>query len=273
MSDRTVIWFRDAFVLTLVIYVVYSVASAPWSNLKTEDSLSDSCETGCPPRLIFPEDGYYHYNSDLTFNWAPVSVEYQVIFEDENGIAISSDNVTDQTTFMTSKLVAGNYTSFVYFKGIYGSYAAEEYPLLVTDEHDLDSSSKITLIWAAAEMTYDVEIKMEEDSDILPIYHPIVHEAKGLEYTSYQFSDFKPGKTYFWSVTGSTNFTDSVGNQLGFISETSIIRELNIDTTKFLAFELFNNWALPFILLGVLMVIALQAGVFLAREEKDDRSH
>jgi len=71
-------------------------------------------------------------------------------------------------------------------------------------------------------------------------------------------------------VVGITNFTDSLGNKLGFESERSLDREVNIDTTKFLAFELFEDWALPFILLGVLMVIALQAGVFLAREEKDD---
>ena len=45
---------------------------------------------------------------------------------------------------------------------------------------------------------------------------------------------------------------------------------VNIDTTKFLAFELFNNWEVPFILLGVMMVIAMQAGVFLAREESND---
>ena len=71
-------------------------------------------------------------------------------------------------------------------------------------------------------------------------------------------------------MSGSTNFTDSVGNRLGFESDLSTEYEVNIDTTKFLAFELFNDWDLPFILLGVLMVIALQAGVFLAREEKDD---
>ena len=33
---------------------------------------------------------------------------------------------------------------------------------------------------------------------------------------------------------------------------------------------LFNDWEVPFLLLGVMMVVALQAGVFLAREEKDD---
>ena len=36
------------------------------------------------------------------------------------------------------------------------------------------------------------------------------------------------------------------------------------------AYELFNHWEAPFILLGILMVVALQAGVFLAREESDD---
>ena len=111
---------------------------------------------------------------------------------------------------------------------------------------------------------------MVEDPDILSEYHPVVHEVSGIESTSYEYSDFDPGHTYFWSVSGSANFTDSVGNRLGFESVLSTEYELNIDTTKFLAFELFNDWDLPFILLGVLMVIALQAGVFLAREEKDD---
>ena len=57
---------------------------------------------------------------------------------------------------------------------------------------------------------------------------------------------------------------------MGFVSESSNERELNIDTTKFLAYELFNNWEVPFIFLGILLVIALQAGVFLAREETND---
>ena len=59
-------------------------------------------------------------------------------------------------------------------------------------------------------------------------------------------------------------------DSMGFVSESSNARELNIDTTKFLAYELFNNWEVPFILLGVLMVVALQAGVFLAKEETND---
>ena len=59
-------------------------------------------------------------------------------------------------------------------------------------------------------------------------------------------------------------------DDLGFSSESSSDRDLRIGTTKFLAFMLFNDWEVPFLLLGVMMVVALQAGVFLAREEKDD---
>ena len=45
---------------------------------------------------------------------------------------------------------------------------------------------------------------------------------------------------------------------------------MGLISVGFLAFMLFNDWEVPFLLLGVMMVIALQAGVFLAKEEKDD---
>lgn len=270
MSDRSVIWIRDALVIILVIYVVSSVALAPWSNLKTIDSVSDSCENGCPPVLTFPENGYYHYKDELTFSWNPVVVEYMFVLEDDEDNTLLQQNLTGETTFTTSKLVSGNYSSFVYFKGISGSYESEDYPLLSSDNHFLASSSKVTVVWGAAEINYNLQIKLEEDSDISYVYQPVIHEVNGLEETTYQYSDFEAGKTYYWSVKGVTNFTDIVGNQFGYASESSFERELNIDTTKFLAFALFNDWDLPFILLGVLMVIALQAGVFLAREEKND---
>ena len=270
MSNRTIIWFRDASVIILVIYVVSAVALAPWSNLKPTDSVSDSCATGCPPSLDFPENGYYHYKNELTFTWKPVSVVYLVEFQDENFETIISQNITDTNTFRTSKLVSGNYTSFVFFKGISGAYSSEAFPLIFSEEHKLNSSSKVDLIWAESIVSYNIQIKLQEDSDVSSSYHPIVHEANIFDSTSYDYSDFSAGNTYIWSVVGITNFTDSLGNKLGFESERSLDREVNIDTTKFLAFELFEDWALPFILLGVLMVIALQAGVFLAREEKDD---
>ena len=80
--------------------------------------------------------------------------------------------------------------------------------------------------------------------------------------SKYTYSEFIRGETYSWTVYA----VDSEG----FTSEYSEVRNVNIDTTKFLAFELFNNWEVPFILLGVMMVIAMQAGVFLAREEPND---
>jgi hypothetical protein len=113
------------------------------------------------------------------------------------------------------------------------------------------------LVWAPVEVTYGIEIREHKATEIL-----IVHQADGLNQSLYEFKDFTNGKTYSWSVYA----VDS----MGFVSESSNERELNIDTTKFLALELFSNWEVPFILLGVLMVVALQAGVFLAREETND---
>ena len=80
--------------------------------------------------------------------------------------------------------------------------------------------------------------------------------------TLYEYSNFVEGNEYSWSVFAEDG--------LGFRSEPSSQNDLRIGTTKFLAFMLFNDWELPFLLLGIMMVIALQAGVFLAREEKDD---
>ena len=113
------------------------------------------------------------------------------------------------------------------------------------------------MVWAPVGITYGIEIREHKATEIR-----IVHQAEDLAQTSYEFQDFDNGKTYSWSVYA----VDS----MGFVSESSNARELNIDTTKFLAYELFNNWEFPFILLGILMVVALQAGVFLAREETND---
>jgi hypothetical protein len=276
---------RDALVITLSIYVVFSIAMAPWNNLKTEETLSTTCETGCAPVINYPEDGYYHYKDSIVFEWDPVSVQYRFtvlngtghVFHNETfvlngtGDVFHNETLTDVTTSTTNRLPAGNYTSFVYYKGMVGSLfdyeiiEGDEAPYLLnntsnknfTEEHDLASSSKITLIWEPVEITYGIEIREHKTTEI-----QIVHQAEGLAQTSYEFKEFDNGKTYSWSVYA----VDS----MGFVSESSNARELNIDTTKFLAYELFNNWEVPFILLGVLMVVALQAGVFLAKEETND---
>ena len=259
-SNRTVIWTRDALVIILSIYVVFSIAIAPWANLKPEQALPTSCESGCPPVINYPEDGYYHYKNTIVFEWSSVSVVYRFTIHNSTGNVFHDENITDATTYTTKRLPEGSYTSFVYYRGISGSSFSDEEPLLRSEEHLLVSSSKVTLVWAPIEVTYGIEIREHETKELPQIN--IIHEAENLTQTSYEFKDFDNGKTYTWSV----HATDS----LGFTSEPSNFMELNIDTTKFLAFELFNNWEVPFILLGILMVIALQAGVFLAREERND---
>ena len=257
MSSRTIIWVRDALVITLSIYVVFSIAMAPWSNLKSEEPLSMTCETGCAPVINYPEDGYYHYKDSIVFEWNSVSVGYRFTVLNSTGHVFHDENLTGITTSTTNRLPVGDYTSFVYYKGIVGSLLGDNEFLLHNEGHSLASSSKIAVVWAPVEITYGIEIREHKATEIR-----IVHQAEDLAQTSYEFQDFDNGKTYSWSVYA----VDS----MGFVSESSNARELNIDTTKFLAYELFNNWEVPFILLGILMVVALQAGVFLAREETND---
>ena len=257
MSSRGVIWVRDALVITLSIYVVFSIALAPWNNLDFEETLPVTCETGCAPVINYPAEGYYHYKDSIVFEWKPVSVEYRFTVLNSTGHIFHDENLTGVTTSTTNRLPAGDYSSFVYYKGIAGSFFGDDEPLLRNEEHSLSSSSKVILVWSPVEITYGIEIREHKATEI-----QIVHHAEGLTQTSYEFEDFDNGKTYSWSVYA----VDS----MGFVSESSNERELNIDTTKFLAYELFNNWEVPFILLGILMVVALQAGVFLAREETND---
>ena len=124
-------------------------------------------------------------------------------------------------------------------------------------EYHYPNSSKIALNWNKVNVTYTIQIREYKDTDV-----PIIHERTNLTVTTYDYSNFVEGNEYSWSVFAE--------DDLGFSSEASSQNDLRIGTTKFLAFMLFNDWEVPFLLLGVMMVIALQAGVFLAREEKDD---
>ena len=270
MPSRTTIWLRDAFVVIFAIYVVFSIAMVPWSNLKISESSPSSCEwtDGCPPTTNFPEHNYHHYDDSLTFNWNSVSVTYHAIIIDSDSAdeesemdIIHSANLTDSTSTTSPRLKVGNYTSIVYYTGMFGSVGEFGNPIIFlkfkSETHQLDSSSKITLDWNKVNVTYTLQIREYRDTDV-----PIIHEVNTLSETVYEYSNFVEGKEYSWSVFAVDGF--------GFTSEPSSQNDLRIGTTKFLAFMLFNEWELPFLLLGIMMVIALQAGVFLAREEKDD---
>jgi hypothetical protein len=123
---------RDALVITLSIYVVFSIAMAPWNNLKIEETLSTTCETGCAPVINYPEDGYYHYKDSIVFEWDPVSVQYRFTVLNGTGDVFHDETLTDVTTSTTNRLPAGNYTSFVYYKGMVGSLF--DYEIIEGDE-------------------------------------------------------------------------------------------------------------------------------------------
>ena len=115
MSNQNVIWLRDALVITLSIYVVFSITAAPWSNLRPIEPIPETCATGCAPTSNYPEDGYYHYKDSIVFEWNPVSVGYRFTVLDTEGNVVHNENLTDITTFTTMRLSEGNYTSFIYY--------------------------------------------------------------------------------------------------------------------------------------------------------------
>lgn len=263
MSNRTTIWFRDALVITFSIYIVFSISAVSWDNLKIVDSEPDTCKTGCPPLLNFPDDGYYHYTNSIVFDWDPVSVNYRVsVTDDDSGELVFDGNFTNSETATTGRLPTGTYFVRVYYTGISGA-TFDTYPILKSELVDVvkESGEKLTIVWSEVTVSYTIEIKLHSESDG-NLNLAIVHEKSNLDNTEYTYSDFTNGRTYSWSVYAQ--------DSKGYDSLASPMREVNIDTTKFLAFEVFNNWEVPFLLLGVMMVIALQAGVFLAREERDD---
>ena len=53
MSDRSVIWVRDALVILFSLYVVFALTLAPWSNLKISEPIPDDCGNGCAPIVNF----------------------------------------------------------------------------------------------------------------------------------------------------------------------------------------------------------------------------
>jgi hypothetical protein len=271
MSSRSTIWVRDALVITFSFYVVFSLALAPWNNLELDSHNSGICSDGCAPSIVFPDDDYYHYTNSIEFEWSPVSVSYRhIVVDDDIGETIFQGNITANES-QTPRLPPGNYTSRIYYAGMGGSSLGDnivDMPLLLTEEQSTVTASKLSVVWPTVNVTYGLMININEqvsadkyDTVYLDSF-TLVHQVDGLVDTKYTYSDFISGETYSWTVYA----IDSEG----FISEFSDVRDVNIDTTKFLAYELFNDWEVPFILLGVLMVIALQAGVFLAREERDD---
>ena len=87
-------------------------------------------------------------------------------------------------------------------------------------------------MWSEVTVSYTIEIKLHSESDG-NLNLAIVHEENKLEDTEYTYSDFTNGRTYSWSVYAQ--------DSKGYDSVASPLRELNIDTTKFLADKAVNG--------------------------------
>ncbi len=81
--------------------------------------------------INYPEDGYYHHKDSIVFEWHSVSVGYRFTVLNSTGHVFHDENLTGITTSTTNRLPVGDYTSFVYYKGIVGSLLGDNESLTV----------------------------------------------------------------------------------------------------------------------------------------------
>ncbi len=224
---------------TLVLYVLATLVLAPWDELAPAEGGSD-------PRPLWPADGYQHHNSTLRFEWSALPVEYLVMVFNSTGAEVVNITLVDETSYQTKRLMPDFYTWVAWYTPIDGALAE----IIASEIFSLNASAKQILEWDAVSVSYQFRLLAIDGSTVS------THEGAGLHA---EVSDLELGSTYHWQVLA----LDSNGYDTGW----SLPRSVEVGTTQFLAFEVFSEWELALLLTGMILVVALQAGVFLAREE------
>ena len=224
---------------TLVLYVLATLMLAPWDELVPAEGGSD-------PRPLWPADGYQHHNSTLRFEWSALPVEYLVMVFNSTGAEVVNITLVDEDSYQTKRLIPDFYTWVAWYTPIDGALSE----IIASGIFSLDTSAKQALEWNAVSVSYQFRLLAIDGSTVS------AHEGAGLHA---EVSDLELGSTYHWQVLA----LDSNGHATVW----SLPRSTDVGTTQFLAFEVFSEWELALLLTGMILVVALQAGVFLAREE------
>ena len=234
---------RTAWLLrgTLVLYVLATLVLAPWDELAL-------AEGGTDPRPLWPADGYQHHNSTLRFEWSALPVEYLVMVFNSTGAEVVNITLIDETNYQTKRLVPDFYTWVAWYTPIDEALAE----ILASGIFSLNASAKQALEWDAVSVSYQFRLLAVDRSTVS------THEGVGLHV---EVGDLELGNIYHWQVRA----LDSNGHT----TDWSLPRSVEVGTTQFLAFEVFSEWELALLLTGMILVVALQAGVFLAREEPE----
>ena len=226
---------------TLVLYVLATLVLAPWDERAP-------AEGGTDPRPLWPADGYRHHNSTLRFEWSALPVEYLVMVFNSTGAEVVNITLIDETNYQTKRLVPDFYTWVAWYTPIDEALAE----ILASGIFSLNASAKQALEWDAVSVSYQFRLLAVDRSTVS------THEGVGLHV---EVGDLEPGNIYRWQVRA----LDSNGHT----TDWSLQRSVEVGTTQFLAFEVCSEWELALLLTGMILVVALQAGVFLAREEPE----
>ena len=233
---------RDTLVSILVMYVVIGLIFSPLQKLNEAETI----EEGVHP--ILPTDGFYHHNRTVLFEWTSATEMYKITVQNETETLLEEE-VYGTSTYRTIRLNVDNYTYQIEFQPMNGA----DLQIIQSGNFSLENPSKHTFDWERITITYDIEIY---DGAVL------FREINGIETNETYVDGFENGVSYTWQVRAS----DGEGTS----SEWSNTYSVNVGTTHFLALELFNNWQMSFVLIGIILVIALVGGVFLARREEND---
>ena len=236
MTESRISWLLRS---TLVLYVLATLALAPWAELTP-------AEEGSDPYPHWPADGYQHHNSTLRFEWSALSVEYLVMVFNSTGAEVVNITLVDAASYQTKRLMPDYYTWVTWYVPISGAQSE----IVAGGIFSLNTSAKQILDWDAINISYQFRLLAVDGSTVN------AHEGDGLRT---DVSDLESGSIYRWQVRA----LDSNGHT----TDWSLLHSVEVGTTQFLAFEVFSEWELALLLTGMILVVALQAGVFLAREE------
>lgn len=236
MTESYISWLLRG---TFVLYVLATLALAPWAELTP-------VEDGSDPYPLWPADGYQHHNSTLRFEWSALSVEYLVMVFNSTGAEVVNITLADVANYQTKRLMPDFYTWVTWYVPINGAQTE----IVAGGIFNLNTSAKQILEWDTVSISYQFRLLAVDGSTVN------TNEGEGL---SVDVSELESGSTYRWQVRA----LDSNGHA----TDWSLPRSVEVGTTQFLAFEVFSEWELALLLTGMILVVALQAGVFLAREE------
>jgi len=233
---------RDTLVSILAIYIVIGLIFSPLHQLN-EDVVA-----GETLRPLKPVDGFYHHNRTVLFEWTAITETYRVTIQNSTETVVDEE-IYGISSYKTKRLNPDSYTYEIGFQPVDGTAMRT----IQSGNFNLENASKQTLTWDGVPIVYDIAIY----DGAVPF-----KEINDVSSNSTYVEGFKNGVSYTWQVRASDGG--------GTASEWSETYSLNVGTTHFLALELFNNWQMSFVLIGMILVVALIGGVFLARRENDD---